>query len=368
MSTENLKILLIDSRGNLIIKGIEGIFELREYLKKYRKRRNRMTTYTRVNMNEFIKNNINLDVDVTKKARSSRDFLYQQLEELPSKVEDFPRLYPNKHIYNYGSFSRKTKIRPLDDIDFMLVFAADGTTYENFGDEVKLTVPKEAENLYKLRDENGYLNSRKIANKIKDNISKVSQYKKADIRSSQEAVILSLTSYDWTFDIIPAFKTTEESDGRSYYLIPNGKGHWKKTDPRIDQARVTGINKSTDFNVIEFIRIIKYWNKVQRINISSYLIENIVLNYFETNYIWPNRKNQLNSFFAYLKDAIFESVLDPKGLQGDLNDLEYKKKCLIQNKAIASESAVVKALNFEASQDYESADGQWRIIFGDDYE
>lgn len=327
-----------------------------------------MTTYTRVNMNEFIKNNINLDVDVTKKARLSRDFLYKQLEELPSKAENFPRLYPNKHIYNYGSFSRKTKIRPLDDIDFMLVFTADGTTYQDFGDVVKLTVPKEAENLYKLRDEIGYLNSRKVANKIKDNISKVSQYKKADIRSSQEAVILSLTSYDWTFDIIPALKTTEEADGRSYYLIPNGNGHWKKTDPRIDQERVTEVNQSTSFNVIEFVRIIKYWNKVQKINISSYLMENIVLNYFETNYIWLDRKDQLQWFFNYLKDAIFNSVLDPKGLQGDLNILEYSKKCSIQTKAIACENAVVEALKFEEDKKYESADKQWRVVFGDEYE
>lgn len=319
-------------------------------------------------MDEFIKKYINLDTDITKKARLSRDFLYRQLEELPNKADNFPRLFSNKHIYNYGSFSRKTKIRPLDDIDFMLVFAADGTTYQDFNDEVKLTVPEGAKNLYKLRDENGYLNSRKVANKIRDNISKISQYQKADIRSSQEAVILSLTSYDWTFDIIPALKTTEEADGRSYFLIPNGNGHWKKTDPRIDQARVTEINQSTGFNVIEFIRVIKYWNKIQRINISSYLIENIVLNYFETNYIWSNKKDQLNSFFSYLKDAMFESVLDPKGLQGDLNLVEYTKKCLIQNKAIACKSAIVKALEFEADKNYESADEQWRVVFGDDYE
>ncbi|TQR31779.1 nucleotidyltransferase [Lysinibacillus sphaericus] len=319
-------------------------------------------------MNEFIKKHIDLDSDVTKKARISRDFLYKQLEELPSKAVNFPRLYPSKHIYNYGSFSRKTKIRPLDDIDFMLVFAADGTTYQDFGDEVKLTVPEEATNLYKLRDEDGYLNSRKVANKIRDNISKVSQYKKADIRSSQEAVILSLTSYDWTFDIIPALKTTEEADGRSYYLIPNGNGHWKKTDPRIDQSRVTETNQSTDFNVIEFIRIIKYWNKIQKINISSYLIENIVLNYVESYYICSNRKKQLSSFFGYLKDAIFEPVLDPKGLQGNLNELEYTKKKLIQNKAVACESAVDKALEFEMAVNYENADKKWRVVFGDDYE
>lgn len=326
-----------------------------------------MTTNTRINMDNFIKNNISLDTDVSKNARSSRDFLHTQLCSLPSKAEHFPRLFPGHEIFNYGSFSRKTKIRPLDDIDFMIIFAADGTTYAEYADTVKLIVPESATNLYKLRDDNGYLSSRKVANKIKSNISKVAQYQKSEIKSSQEAVILNLTSYDWTFDIIPTFKTSEESDGRSYYLIPDGSGHWKKTDPRIDQNRVTNVNKSTDFNVLEFIRIIKYWNKVQNINISSYLLENIVLDYFETQFIWSTKRTQLKAFFNYLSSAIYNPVWDPKGLQGDLNNLLHSKKISIEEKSNKCMNAATQAIKFEDEKEYEKADKQWQLIFGDKY-
>lgn len=90
------------------------------------KRGNNMSTYTRVNMSTFIKDKINLDPEVTKKARSSRDFLHEQLVALPEKTTNFPKLFSNRETFNYGSFSRRTKIRPLDDIDFMLLFQQTG--------------------------------------------------------------------------------------------------------------------------------------------------------------------------------------------------------------------------------------------------
>lgn len=322
----------------------------------------------RVDFNDFIKNNISLDPDVTETARNSRDFLYKQLKELPSKAENFPRLYPAKEIFNYGSFSRKTKIRLLDDIDFMLVFAADGATYTDILGQIKISVPTEGTNLSRLLDEDGFLSSKRVANKIKNNISKVSQYRNSDLRANQEAVILNLSSYDWSFDIIPAFITNEESDRRSYYLIPDGRGHWKKTDPRIDKERIIATNKDSDLNVLEFIRLIKYWNKIQNIKVSSYLIENLVLNYCETYYVISSRKHELQKFFNYLKSAIFESVFDPKKIQGDLNTLQFSKQQSISIKALNSEQAVKNALDYEETKQYLLADKQWRIVFGDSYE
>lgn len=327
-----------------------------------------MTTYTKVSMNNFIKENVSLNSEITRKAKSSREFLYEQLKKLPSESDKFPKLYLGKEIYNYGSFSRKTKIRPLDDIDFMLIFSAEGSSYQSIDSTIKISVPESSSDLYELCDDLGYLSSRKIANKIKNNISKVAQYQKAEIRSSQEAVILNLISYDWTFDIIPAFITSEEFDGKSYYLIPDGSGNWKKTDPRIDQNRLTKINQSTDFNVLEFIRIIKFWNKEQNIKVSSYLIENLVINYFENRVIYSNKKTQLRYFFGHLKTAIWGSVMDPKGLQGDLNDLDFSKKQKIENKASDCEEAAKKAIEYEEDEEFEKADQQWQVIFGDDYE
>lgn len=327
-----------------------------------------MSSTSRVNFNDFIKNNISLDPAVTEVARSSRDFLYSQLKALPSKAENFPRLYPEKEIFNYGSFSRKTKIRLLDDIDFMLIFAADGATYNDVLGQVKISIPEEAKNLFNLLGTDGFLSSKKVANKIKNNISKVSQYRNAEIRSNQEAVILNLSSYHWSFDIIPAFITSEETDGRSYYLIPDGNGHWKKTDPRIDKERTTNVNKDRDLNVLEFIRIIKYWNKIQNLNISSYLMENLVLKYVETHNTSSSRKHELSNFFTHLTEAIYYQVADPKGIQGDLNTLDVSKRQSVSNKASQSAKAIRSALEFEGISEYALADKQWRIVFGDSYE
>jgi len=328
-----------------------------------------MSNGTRVSMNTFINDNINLDTAVTQRARTSRDFLHDQLKALPDKATDFPRLYPDKETFNFGSFSRRTKIRPLDDIDFMLVFSADGTTYSDDNDTVKMLPPNTAENLYKLRDEYGYLNSRMLLNKIKNNLNKISQYNNSDTHSHKEAVTLNLLSYDWTFDIVPSFITTIETNGKSYYLIPDGNGHWKKTDPRVDQNRVTTVNTSTDFNVLELIRIIKYWNKIQSVKISSYLLENIVLDYFEhgDGTTWQTRRYQLKAFFEYLKLNIWNSVWDPKGLQGDLNNLDFSKKLSIEAKANECMNAIQAAIEYEDSGDYENSDKKWRVVFGTDY-
>lgn len=105
--------------------------------------------------NIFNRDFVNLDPDETKIARSSRDWLITQLTNLPNKIDDFPRLYEGMHI-KFGSFARNTKIRPLDDIDLILTFSADGTTYwtHSYGKSYTLIVPDTATNLKKLCYEN----------------------------------------------------------------------------------------------------------------------------------------------------------------------------------------------------------------------
>ena len=41
---------------------------------------------------EFNKNIVNIDLEKTKQARSSRDWLVEQLKTLPSKIDEFPIL------------------------------------------------------------------------------------------------------------------------------------------------------------------------------------------------------------------------------------------------------------------------------------
>ncbi|MBL1704914.1 nucleotidyltransferase, partial [Klebsiella pneumoniae] len=105
-----------------------------------------------------------------------------------------------KEIIGFGSFRRRTKIRPLDDIDLMLVFTGEGTTYTEYADKIVLNVPEDADKLRKLVNDDGTLNSIRVIEKIKSSLSIIPQYKKAEIHRRQEATTLELSTYDWVFD------------------------------------------------------------------------------------------------------------------------------------------------------------------------
>ena len=77
---------------------------------------------------EFLANMVRLDPDRTKAAKASRDWLIGEIKKFPDDGE-FPLLHPDVFI-EYGSFPRKTKIRPLDDIDIMFILHAQGATYQ----------------------------------------------------------------------------------------------------------------------------------------------------------------------------------------------------------------------------------------------
>ena len=319
--------------------------------------------------NKFIEEIVDLDTVKTQRARRSRDWLYNQLKELPEKADNFPALYSGKETIGFGSFRRRTKIRPLDDIDLLLVFTGSGTTYIEQTNKIYLTVPESAERLRKLTNEDGTLNSRRMVEKVKNSLSKVNHYQNAELHRKQEAVTLKLSSYEWVFDIVPAFITAEDTFGKTYYIIPDGEGNWKKTDPRIDNDRATEINQRYNGNVLSFIRLIKYWNtNISPVITSSYLMENIVLNYLDRKlFPWTGRKDELKDFFNHLINNIHSSVQDPKGIQGDLNTLSWTERNAISNAANNAYNSIVNAIYYQNLGNNEKAIDYWGEVFGIDF-
>ena len=66
---------------------------------------------------EFMKEKVNLDQEKTKTARSSRDNLLDNIKGFSGDVNFFA-VYKDK-ILRFGSFERRTKIRPIDDINLL---------------------------------------------------------------------------------------------------------------------------------------------------------------------------------------------------------------------------------------------------------
>ena len=317
--------------------------------------------------NSFQRDIVNLDPTRTKTARSSRDWL---VEKINSFTEFFP-LYSEKHIY-FGSFARRTKIRALDDIDIMIGLMGQGCSYsEDSNGKVTIIVPDECDayKKYKHSDSNT-LNSVKVVNEFVRKLTDIDQYKSATIKRNQEAAVLNLKSYDWVFDVVPCFFTDEDVIGRTYYIIPDGSGNWKKTDPRKDRDRVTAINTACSGNMLNVLRLVKYWQRRRTMpTMQSYLLECMVLNHFESKGQCSQYQDlELADLFDYISNNIFSSVPDPKGIQSDLNDkLSWDEKLKISLKASADASIAREARAAESGDDHKGSINKWRQIFGNEF-
>lgn len=327
-----------------------------------------MATTVNSAFSEFMGNKVNLDSNDTKTARSSRDWLVDQIHKFDNE-EGFPTLYNGKDIF-FGSFARRTKIRELDDIDIMIALNAQGSEYSNSTNTIEITVADSAYDLIALcHDNTNKLNSRKVINKFVSSLKDVPQYEKAQIKRNQEAATLKLNTYTWNFDIVPCFFTKPEYDGRTYYLIPDGSGNWEKTDPRIDRDRVTAINQKHNGKVLDIIRIMKYWNKRStKPSMGSYLFECMLLNHYESisscsDYI----DIEVEEALKYIYSAVYGSVQDPKNIQGNLNNLSYDDKNKISDRALVDYNKAVEARNEEKEGDQKAAIEKWKGIFGDEF-
>lgn len=314
---------------------------------------------------KFRKEVVDLDSEQTKTARASRDFVLSNIARLSNEGE-LPNVLGN-FCLNFGSFARNTKIRPLDDIDMMICYSGFDGVYDII----------EKDKLYHIRFAEGHpyfndlknddgttLNSRKVINQLIDALSGVESYSKAEMHRRGEAATLQLSSYPWNFDIVPCFYTKT-----GFYLIPDGQGHWKNTDPRIDRVRVAEINQFYGGNALPLIRLMKYWKqRAWGDTISSYMFEQMVLNCIAVGKAqgdsWQMRvKNTL----SYLRDAIRQPVADPKGIQGDLNTLDIATRIDLSNTAQGFSAMAVLAIASETLGKSQDAIKEWKSVFGDKF-
>src|SRR5690554_1090657 len=315
--------------------------------------------------NEFNRDSVNLLKDRTDKARASRTWLFTQLNGLDSKDDlNFPYKYEANHI-NFGSFERKTKIRELDDVDPMFCLTSDGATYTKYSNNLYQINTQNAGQRLKYLSDNNILNSKRVVNKVKNSLSKISQYSSAELHSRGEAATLNLTSYEWVFDIVPCFYTDT-----GLYLIPDREGNWKPSDPRVDQKSVTDENQDKDGKLLQLIRTLKYWNRRNStFTIGSYFFENLVINYSKSKSElsqWIDY--DIKNFFYFLSQAIWLSTFDPKGFQGDLNTFNYTEKLSISQKAEWAYQKASEAIKAETEEkDMKKSINLWREIFGNSF-
>ncbi len=319
---------------------------------------------------KFSTETVDLDPEVTRAGRSSRDYLVEQIKKVAQDNVAFPRL--GGEYRPYGSFARRTKIQPLNDIDLLLVLNSRGTMEERTGElntsRLKITdatspLASFSEIITSYFDNPWYVNSTKVLNAIKVGLAAIPNYSKADIKRTGVAVTLNLTSRPWVFDIVPALAV---GDSVNYYLIPNGKGQWMRTDPRIDSTNVTTASTRHAGKFLPTLRLLKYWNgRPTKPRLGSYYFETLALKAFASGPAIASDPTAVKHFFDQGSTYLWLPCPDPKGLGAALDvsvDSTTKAKVAEAMKEAATWAGY--ALMYEGQSDMKSAIYWWGRVFG----
>lgn len=319
--------------------------------------------------NDYINEYVNLDPNVTKNARESRDKMLDKLKKLINEDPDLPDLYED--VIHFGSFNRRTKCRKLDDIDLMICLNSEGST-ANIHDvcNIIINTKDDAKTLNLYLNDKGKLSSTKLANKLKEIVKSIPEFSRSDIRREGEAVVLNLISYEWSFDLVIAFATVEFDDGIGYYIIPDGNGNWKRTQPKVDGNYTTMVNQKYKSGILEYVRIVKKINQLsnKKIYASSYLLECMILDMFDSgcNIDSLSKMQVTLKIINHLINNNYTPIIDPKNIQGNLNNDDLQTKQRRQIKLEEIRDSIENAILNE-TLDYETSIEQLRSVFGEDF-
>jgi hypothetical protein len=122
---------------------------------------------------KFRADTVDLKANQSNQARSSRDHLFNHLKSLCASGRNFPKILA---CIPYGSFARKTKIRPLDDIDMFIILDGQNTeAVVSSGDPNTywLKIVDYSADLARFLDAYGYVNSTRLLNQFKLSLSSI---------------------------------------------------------------------------------------------------------------------------------------------------------------------------------------------------
>lgn len=239
-----------------------------------------------------------------------------------------------------GSYARKTKIHPMNDVDMFVVYHDE--LWDEFKDSPQKIIADLKECLIEIYGEN-------FRNKVRE------QYHSVNINFSTIG-----------FDAIPAF-----NDGENYKIPDTEIGSWIKTNPKKHGELLLIKNRENQQKLIPIIKMIKKWNlKVEKEAgkkpLKSFLIEVLLMNAFESP---PSSfKEGVRIAFDYISNNIIEGGFeDPAGLGPNIDSkLTNEDRKYIAQLTKNMQEKANQALATEVD-DEQKALTLWYEIFGDPF-
>lgn len=236
-----------------------------------------------------------------------------------------------------GSYKRNTAIRPLHDIDCVLVLNPD-THAKLLGmrPHVVLQLVQRALN-------EAYPNK---------GLPKV-QNRSVNIQFSGTGI---------GFDVVPAFENGSD------FLIPDQRADaWIHSNPRRHAEFSTQANDAADKKAKPLVKVAKHWLRKNGKPVKSFHLEIMayqILNGFRGNYI-----QGIEQLFSGLVTQVWQPCPEPAGLGSDLDSgmTAADKETAATSFRAASEQLKAARRLFEVNADLEGAHYTYRSLFGDIY-
>lgn len=319
--------------------------------------------------NSFVDQDVNLSPDTYRFGRQWRDYVIQRVEA-ESGERGFPELLLGES-FGAGSFGRKTKEQPLDDIDIYFVMSGGGLTMKQGDARVPVELHGSGSGVLAtdpLLLDGQWVSSARILARVAERVTEFGYESGVNTQGKSAYMKVSDTL---NIDICPVLWASSTIGEVDRYYLPAGTGSysWKKTDPRLDQARVTADNQTHSEKLLPVIRLMKWWNDNRNVGLQNkgwlkgIHLEVIVSDALRGRTI-DGIAPTMHVLFAELPALLDRGCPDPTGLGAALDvnlssgAREHSKIALDRDKGYAALAA-----NALAANNGSGALQYWRNVF-----
>jgi hypothetical protein len=288
-------------------------------------------------LEKLLDSDINISASSISQGSDSHNYIRDVLKGKNDRDSLFPRLIEGDFLS--GSYARGTKLKPLDDIDVMVVIDGAGLHVVKGGyvQDIEVRGSGKSDNpILQHMGPNSLLSSRTVMSLFQKALTDL--HPNSKIRNDQQAVNVWLSTYGLGIDVVPCFHLIPRDGSQDHYYIPEGNGSdgWKTTNPKIDAIISSTLHDRHNKLMKKIVRLAKYWNTVSNANrLRSYHLETIVWHIFDekTDSVQSLELGLIN-FFSSLDKWLANSCPDKTALGGPLDQyLQIHNRQWSQDKA-----------------------------------
>lgn len=243
-----------------------------------------------------------------------------------------------------GSFARKTMLKPLRDIDKVLI------------------LPEGMRDL-KSR-ERGAQEAAKVIE-----LALQRMYPKASVERSRHAIQLDLGDDTFSFDVVPAFESDDDSD--DVMIIDLGRdgtdSAWKRSNTRRLIDVVRSRNKDCAGRFVHQVRFVKHWARQHLEAVLPGLhVESIAFACIDEQLRDDEAVERIFACGARLLGPL-QGYTDPTGVDPISRKLDQAARQSAFNAFVEASETANKAMDRERLGDSDGANSHWYSIFGDPF-